>query len=429
MTDALLPATDGAGVLLIGGGLACQSAAETLRREGYQGRIQLVGAEPVLPYDRTLLSKSYLMGEAEEGNLPLRPASYFSEYQIETLLGTRVKRLDVARREAVLTDGTHIPFEGALLAPGCRARRLDVPGGQLPGVLTLRSLADARVLREELRAIAGLVGNARRVVVIGAGFIGAEVASACRALGTDVTLLEALDTPLQRAVGPEIGELFAGVHRAHGVDLRTGVRIAALEPAAREPRVGAVVLSSGERVVCDLVVVGVGAAPETEWLRESGIALDDGILVDAVCQTSQPGIFAAGDAARWPYTPAGSSAPVAIRQEHWDHALRQGECAARGLMGRPQLYTAVPYVWSDQYDLKIQMVGYTSEWQQVVLRGEPESGSYIAFYLADGWVRAALAVNRPRELATLKKLVSASAPLDPAQLADDMVALKALLPR
>lgn len=429
VTASLSSAAHGAGILLIGGGLASQSAAETLRREGYQGPIRLVSAERSLPYDRTLLSKAYLLGEVEEEQLLLRPPSYFDEQQIETVVGEAVVHLAAADHQAVLADGRRLPFDAALLAPGSRARRLDVPGADLPGVLSLRSLADARALRQWLRATSVLTPQARRVVVIGAGFIGAEVASACRALAIDVTLVEALDTPLQRAVGPEIGAYFAAMHRAHGVDLRTGVGVAALEPAAEERRVGAVMLTSGDRLACDLVVIGVGASPETGWLADSDLALDDGILVDTFCQTSQSGIFAAGDAARWPYLPAGSSEPLSIRQEHWDHALRQGECAARAMLGQAQPYRTVPYVWSDQYDLKIQMVGYVATWQQVVVRGDPASASYIAFYLMDGWVRAALAVNRPRELVTLKKLVSAPTPPDVSHLNDETVPLKSLLPR
>lgn len=420
-----------AGVVIVGAGIGGASAAEALRREGYAGRVTLIGEETVPPYERPPLSKEYLLGRLPEERLfPLTSEGYAAE-GIELLLGERAVGLDPQAHEVRLASGRTIPYQQALIATGSVPLRLAVPGAELPGVLTLRTVANARALAEGIRA-AGAAGG--RVVIAGAGFIGAEVAADCRMLGVEVTLIEQLGTPMERAWGPEIGGLLAEVHRAHGVDLRLGETVAAFRGAGR---VEEVVTASGARVPCTLALVGVGVRPADEWLAGSGIARQNGVLVDAFCQTNAPDVFAAGDVANWPYTPPGASPagnaggpPLPterVRVEHWDNALRQPEVAARAMLGRPIPYTPVSYFWSDQYDLKLQYVGYARHWEQLVTRGRLDDGTLAAFYLAGGRIAAALAVNRPRELVALKRLVGAA--LDPALLADPALDFRALLAR
>lgn len=257
-------------------------------------------------------------------------------------------------------------------------------------------------------------------MVVGAGFIGSEVTAAARTLGIPVTLLEVLPVPLDRVLGPRLGGIYAEIHRAHGVDLRLGEGIAAMQGRGRVEQVAT---ERGETVACGLVVVGIGMRPADGWLTDSGVALGDGVLVDAYCETSVPGIYAAGDVARWPYGDGGER----VRLEHYDNALRQGEAAARNMLGQRQPYAPVPYFWSDQYDLKLQMVGHTAGWDDVLLRGDPDSGSFMGFFIVAGVALAAVAVNRTRELVTLRKLVAARKPVDTGLLADDAVPLKSLL--
>lgn len=411
-------------VLVIGAGIAGASAVEALRREGYDGRILLLGDEPERPYERPPLSKGYLLGTISEEKVFLRPADFYAEQQVELRTGAHAHALDTAARQVILADGAHIGYDRLLIATGGAARHLSVPGADLHGIHYLRTLADARALANAL-LIAGERGQ--RIVVIGAGFIGAEVAADCCERGLDVTLLEVLPVPLARVLGNEVGALYAALHRAHGVDLRLGEGAIAFEGIEGSDHVSAVLTTHGERIPCGLVIAGVGMRPSTDWLRDSGVALGDGVLVDAYCETSVPGIFAAGDVANWPYRPAGAEAPLRVRLEHWDNALRQGEVAARNLLGKQQPFSPVPYFWSDQYDIKLQYVGYAHEWDQVIVRGQPDAGTFTAFYLGAGHLRAALAVNRIRELATLKRLIGAA--LDPAALADERTDLKSLVPR
>jgi 3-phenylpropionate/trans-cinnamate dioxygenase ferredoxin reductase subunit len=259
------------------------------------------------------------------------------------------------------------------------------------------------------------------VVVVGGGFIGAEVAAACRTLGLEVTLLEILAAPMERVLGTELGGMLASVHRAHGVDLRLGEGVAAFRGSGR---VEEVVTTRGMAIPCAFALVGVGMQPQTGWLDGAGVALEDGVLVGEHCESSVSGVFAAGDAARWPYHQPGMARAERVRLEHWDNALRQGEAAARGLLGQAVPYAAVPYFWSDQYDLKLQYVGYARVWERIVLRGDPATGAFAAFYLADGRVRAALAVNHVRDLVPLKKLIGVAVEVE--QLGNEAVELRAL---
>ncbi|WIG59272.1 MAG: Ferredoxin reductase [Ktedonobacterales bacterium] len=397
-------------VVVVGGGIAGASAAETLRREGFDGRIVVVGDERALPYERPPLSKEFLLGAIPEAKVFLRAAEEYGAQDIELRTGTRATRLDVAQRRVELAGGESIAYDRLLLATGSEPVRLHVPGADLPGIRYLRTLDDARALAAE---IASARASGGRVVVVGAGFIGAEVAADCRMLGLDVTLIEALPVPMLRALGAEMGGVFAELHRAHGVDLRLGEGVAAFRGAGR---VEEVVTTSGARLGCAFAVVGVGVRPATEWLRDAGLTLENGVVVDCFCATTAPGVFAAGDVARWPYMMADATEPEMVRLEHWDNALRQAEVAARNMLGQQTPFAPTPYFWSDQYDWKAQYVGYARTWERVVVRGRPEDGAFIAFYLTGGRICAALAVNHVRELVPLKKLIGAA--LDPARLAD-----------
>ncbi len=403
--------------VVVGANMAGASAVETLRREGYAGRLVLVGAEPHLPYERPPLSKGVLTGATPVEKVFLRDEAFYAAQEVELRLGTRATELDPASQTVTLMDGARLRYDRLLIATGGEVRQLYVPGAELPGVRYLRTVDDARALALDLRRVADGGG---RVVIVGAGFIGAEVASDCRQLGIDVTVLELLPVPLGRVLGNVVGAICAEIHRAHGVDLRLGEGITAVRGAGRAEEV---LTTAGARIPCALVVVGVGMRPADAWLRGSGLALDDGVLVDELCQTSAPGIFAAGDVARWPYQLSGER----VRLEHYDNALRQGDVAARNMLDQRQPYTPVPYFWSDQYDLKLQYVGYAHPEDQVVLRGQPLQEPFVAFYLRDGRLRAALAANRVRDLATLKRLIAARVAPDPALLADDAVPLKSLL--
>jgi 3-phenylpropionate/trans-cinnamate dioxygenase ferredoxin reductase component len=405
---------------IVGANIAGVSAAEALRRLGYDGRIVLIGAESELPYERPPMSKEYLAGQIDDERLTLRPQTFYDEHRIELWLGQRATALHADTRTITLATGEQHRFDRIVLATGCELLPLPVPGADLPGVYSLRTLADARTLLAALRAGAS---QHERAVVIGAGFIGSEVAAACRMAGMDVTLIEMLPNPMERALGPEMGALLARIHRARGVDVRTGEMVAAIRGATRAEEV---VTASGAHIPCSFVVVGAGVRPATQWLADAGLALDNGVVVDATCESSAPGIFAAGDVANWPYQSAASAPLLRVRLEHWDNALRQGETVAHNLLGEGAAYRHIPYFWSDQYDMKLQFVGYTPVWDRIVMRGAfPES--FIAFYLREGRVRAAFSSNRPRDLVTLKKLVAADPVLPETLLADDQQPLKDLL--
>ena len=411
-----------AGIVIAGGGIAGASAAETLRRESYGGPITLIGAEALPPYERPPLSKEFLLGHEPEGKLFPRTEGEYAAQGIALRLGERATGLDAAARAISLASGENIPYERLLIVTGSEPRTLAVPGAALPGVRVLRTLAQARALAVEIREAAATGG---RVAIAGAGFIGMEVAACCRQLGAEVTVVEPLAAPMERALGPQIGGMLAEYHRARGVELRLGESVAAYEG---EGRVAAVVTSGGERIPCALALVAVGVRPADDWLRDSGLTLDDGVPVDERCETVLEGVYAAGDVANWPYTPPGGALPMErVRIEHWDNALRQPEVAARNLAGGGVGYAPVPYFWSDQYALKLQMVGYARRWDRLITRGTLEDGTLVAFYLLGEHVAMALAVNRPRELVPLKRLVG-TAP-DPTQLADPAIELRGLLAR
>jgi NADPH-dependent 2,4-dienoyl-CoA reductase/sulfur reductase-like enzyme len=380
------------GIVIVGGGLAAQRCAETLRRRGYEGRVQMVCAEPEPPYDRPPLSKELLAGEAEEESVLYRPAWWYEEKRVELLLGVRAVGLDSGARRLVLDSGAELPYGQLLIATGGGARRLPFLEGY-ENVHYLRTLGDARRLRAELDAGA-------RLAIVGAGFIGQEVAATARRLGAEVTMIEALETPLAPILGEEVGEWFASLHREEGVHVLTGTM---LEGARGEGRVEELVLASGEPLACDAVVVGVGTVPATEWLEGSGLE-PGGVPTDTAGRTALPGVFAAGDATL-PFDPRfGAHA----RTEHWDAAAWQGAAAAKAMLGDYPGTPPLPSFWSDQYGLRIQYVGHAHHADAVSLDGDPAERDFEAVFTRSGVPVAGLAIGRPRAIPALKKRIDAA---------------------
>jgi NADPH-dependent 2,4-dienoyl-CoA reductase/sulfur reductase-like enzyme len=378
-----------AGVVIVGGGLAAQRCAEALRRRGYEGPVRMVCAEPEPPYDRPPLSKGVLAGTDAAEDLAYRPAWWYEEKRVELLLGTRAAALDPSRRRLLLDSGVALPYEKLLLATGGTARRLPFLEGY-ENVHYLRTLGDARRLRGALR-------DGARLAVVGAGFIGQEVAATARRLGAEVTMLEALETPLAPILGTELGGWFAGLHAEEGVRVLTGTL---LEGARGGDRVEELALADGRRLACDAVVVGVGTTPATAWLEGSGLG-PDGIRTDAAARTSLPGVFAAGDASI-PFEPRlGAHA----RTEHWDAAAWQGAAAAKSMLGEYPGTSPLPSFWSDQYGLRIQYVGHARRADAVTLDGDLAGRDFEAVFTRSGVPVAGLAVGRPRAIPALRKRI------------------------
>ena len=399
--------------VIVGAGLAGHSAATALRQNGFDGDITLIGDEPARPYERPPLSKQFIQGVRAAGELYFHTLEQYAEQGIELKLGRRATALDVARQQLTLDDGEQIGYDKLLLTTGASPIRLRQPGFDLPGVHYLRTLADATELGEQLRQ-----GN-KRVVVIGAGFIGSEVAASARMLGNSVHLVDLLPLPMVTALGDTLGGLFAEVHRRQGVDLHMLSRVDELHG---DGHVEAAVLAGGEQIACDLVIVGVGVRPNVELARDAGIEVDNGIVVNELSETSAPNIYAAGDVANWWHPGHGRR----FRVEHFDNAGEHGAAAARSMLGMGEPYIPLPYFWSDQYDINLQYVGYPEAWDELVLRGDLDAFAVTAFFLSGGHVCAAATVNRPRELRSARRICEARAVLDPATLADPSTDLRAL---
>ena len=401
-------------IAIVGASLTGASAAATLREEGFDGRVVLLGAEPQLPYDRPPLSKAYLRGATPFEKTLLRPAEFYREKDIELVLSTTVTRVDAEKRRLELAGGERLAFDNVLIATGGRNRRFPIPGLDLPGVYDLRTVADADRIRE-------VIAPGRRAVVVGLGFIGAEVASSLRECGVEVVAIEPFKTPLFRALGEEIGRVVEGLHRDHGVDMILGDAVAAFEGNGRVERV---VTRDGRRVECDFAVFGLGIEPAADVVAGSGVHIDNGIVVDELCRTNVPGVFAAGDVANHYH-------PVCARQmrvEHWQNGVKQGAAAARTMLGRGQTYDEVHWFWSDQYDANIQYAGFHVPWDQVVVRGSLAERKFLAFFLTAGRVESAVAINQGRDLRRAFPLIRARVPVDPARLADPQVDLRTLVP-
>jgi 3-phenylpropionate/trans-cinnamate dioxygenase ferredoxin reductase subunit len=390
-------------VVIVGASLAGLRCAEALRRQGYAGRLTLLGAEQRIPYDRPPLSKEVLRGARDEESLALVKPAALEALALDLRLGAAAAWLDLAARAVRLESGEQLRFDGLVIATGAAPRRL--PGTPpLAGIHVLRTLDDCLRLRAEL-------DRGPRVAVVGAGFIGAEVAATCRQRGLEVTLLETLPVPLGAAVPAAIGELLAAIHRDAGVTLRCGVRVAGFEGGER---VEGVRLASGERIPAEVVLVGIGVAPETRWLEGSGLALGDGVLCDETLAASAPGVVAAGDVARWTNPLFGES----MRVEHWTNAVEQASAAAERLLAGPAAakpFAPVPFVWSDQYDRKIQMAGRVSPQDEMrIVHGTLAERRFLALFGRAGRLVGALAVNRARQLVTCRKQIREGRRLDQA---------------
>jgi 3-phenylpropionate/trans-cinnamate dioxygenase ferredoxin reductase subunit len=402
--------------VIVGAGLAGAKAAQTLREEGFDGPLVLIGAESEHPYERPPLSKGYLLGKEERDTVYVHPPRWYAENRVDLRLGTAVTAVDPAAHEVTLADGSRIGYAKLLLTTGSSPRRLTVPGADLDGVLYLRRLADSDRIKEAFSA-------ASRVAVIGAGWIGLETAAAARAAGAEVTVLEAAELPLLRVLGREVSQIFAELHTDHGVDLRCGVQVAGITGAGG--RADGVLLADGSRVDADVVVVGVGIAPDTGLAAAAGLETDNGIRVDSRLCTSDPDIHAAGDVACAFHPLFGKH----IRVEHWANALNQPQTAARAMLGQDVTYDRVPYFFTDQYDLGMEYTGYVEPggYDQVVFRGRTEAREFIAFWLAGGRVLAGMNVNVWDVTDPIRALVTSAQPVDAARLADPGVPLTDLL--
>ncbi len=400
-------------IVIVGASLCGGTAAAALREEGFDGRIVLIGEEPLPPYERPPLSKEYLRGERSLEQGFVRPVGWYEENSVEARFGERAERVDADERAVVLVGGERIAFDSCLIATGSRNRRLSVPGADLPGVLDLRRAGDADRIREA-------AARGGKAVLVGMGFIGAEVAASLRHLGLDVTVVEFLEAPLARVLGPELGRALEGLHRDHGVEM---IFRDAVERFDGDRRLEALVTREARRIECDFAVVGVGTEPVTEVVRGTRIAADGGIQVDATLRTGVPGLFAAGDVASHDHPVFGR-----IRVEHFDNAIKMGEAVARNMLGRTEVFDDAHWFWSDQYDANLQVAGIALSWDELVIRGSIEERSFAAFLLKEGVLLSTVTMNWPRDARRSMPLIKAGARPDPAALKDPEVDLRTLLP-
>jgi 3-phenylpropionate/trans-cinnamate dioxygenase ferredoxin reductase subunit len=403
-----------AGIVIVGGGQAGHQIAAALRSEGYTGALTLVGEEAALPYQRPPLSKGLLLGAADPARLPFRLEGYYQKHAIELLLGRRVERLDRQARRLEL-DGRNLAYERLALTTGAHVRRLDVPGAEADGVVYLRTLDQALELKRRL-------DEANEIVVIGGGFIGLEVAASASKLGKTVTVVELAERLMGRVVAPLLSEFFQTMHEGRGVRIVLGQGVREIE--AEDGRATAVVVADGRRFPADLVVVGIGVTPADELARDAGLAVENGIVVDETTATSDPLIVAAGDCAHHPNPFAGGAR---IRLESVQNAVDQAKTAAQTLLGRPARYQAVPWFWSDQFEAKLQMVGFSAGHDEVITRGDPASGAFSAVYYREGRLIAIDSVNQPADHMAGRRLLQAGIAVPREIAADPSRPLKSLL--
>src|SRR5213593_762943 len=407
-------------IVIVGASLAGATAAATLRDEGFDGDVRLIGAEAQLPYNRPPLSKGYLRQQERFEDQLVKPAGYYAEQRIQLTLGVRATAVFAKQKLVDLEGGERVAYDRLLVTTGGRNRTLSVPGATLEGVFQLRTVEDC----DRIRAA---ISRGRRAVVMGFGFIGSEVSASLRQLGVEVVAIENARVPLARVLGEEIGQVLADIHRERGVELISEDSVAALEGSGRVTRVRT---QKGRVFDCDLVVAGIGIVPNAELLAAAGAQVDNGVLVDERCRTSLPDVFAAGDVTNHLHPIFGR-----LRVEHWNNGLQQGRAAARSLLGRGAPYDYIHTFWSDQYEHVIEYVGFAAGWDRVVFRGRPESRKFLGFYLKDGIVRAAVGLDRggdpedPKgdgELKAAVDMVRRRAAIDPAKLADESTVLRAL---
>jgi 3-phenylpropionate/trans-cinnamate dioxygenase ferredoxin reductase component len=399
--------------VIVGGGLAAGKAAEHLRGQGFDGRLFVITAEPERPYERPPLSKDYLRGESERDKAYVNDEHFYAADDVELLTSTRVDGLDAAERRVTLSNGDSISFDKLLLATGAEPRRLDIPGSDLDGIHYLRTFADADAIRERLT-------DGVHVAVVGAGWIGSEVAASARMRGAQVTLIDPLPLPNVRIFGPEVGAFYRDVHAQHGVELLLGTGVSAFDG---EGAVRGVRTSDDRLVECDFAVVGIGVVPRTELAQGAGLELTNGIAVDQALRSSAPNVFAAGDVAdAWhPFYER------RVRVEHWANALNQGPAAASSMLGEPVSFDRIPYFFSDQYEVGMEYSGYATEWDEVRFRGDPAGGEFVAFWLKDQRVLAGMNVNVWDVNQHVQALIRSRQPVDVAALSDPDTPLETLI--
>ena len=403
-----------AGVVIVGAGQAGFQVADSLRQSGYDGPITLVGEEPHPPYQRPPLSKAYLLGDSEAERLKFRADDFYEKHAIDLRLSTRVTAIDPAEKTVTLSDSEILTYDFLVLATGARVRKIPVPGADLDGIFYLKTLDDVDRIETAL-------ASAEKVAVVGAGFIGLEFAAVASKLGKSVTVFEAMDRVLARVSPPVISDYYTRVHEAHGVRILTGAGVSAF--TGSEGKVAAITLADGEEVACDLVVVGIGVIPNVELAADAGIGCDNGIIVDGNGRTSDPAIFAAGDCAAYEHPFAGAR----IRLESVQNACDQGRSVAAAIAGKDETYDVVPWFWSDQYDLKLQMAGLSTNCDQAIVRGDMDSNRFSVFHYRDGVFRALDAVNKGADYLMARKLLAAGKGPTPEQAADESFPLKSLL--
>jgi 3-phenylpropionate/trans-cinnamate dioxygenase ferredoxin reductase component len=399
-------------LLIVGGGQAAAQAVQTMRQQGFAGAITLLCDEPYVPYQRPPLSKKYLAGELPRERLFLRPASFYADKGVTLELGRRVVELDLAAHAVRLDDGRQVRYDRLLLATGSSVRKLALPGADLNGVHYLRTIAD-------VDAITAALAPGARVLLVGAGYIGLEVAAVAAQRGFAVTVLEALDRVMARVVAPEVSAFYDRYHRDRGVAIYLG---AAVREFHGTGRVAAVEIADGRRFDCDVVIAGIGVVPNVALAQAAGLPCDNGIVVDEFARTRDPDVFAAGDCTNQPNALLGRR----VRLESVPNAIHQAKVAAAGMLGAPTAYAEVPWFWSDQYDLKLQIAGLSEGYEDVVVRGDPTTRSFAAYYLAAGRIIAVDAVNSPHDFMNGKKLVAAGARISAAAIRDPRTELAKL---
>ncbi len=397
-------------VVIVGAGHAAGQVVATLCQKKFAGNIVLIGEESWLPYQRPPLSKKFLAGELPAERLYVKPAAFYESAGVELQLGTRVAKIDRRRKCVVDTRGRETGYDKLVLAPGARVRRLDLPGVDLEGVHYLRNVQDVHGIRARM-------GAGRRICIAGAGYIGLEVAAVAAALGMDVTVVELLDRVMKRVVSSELSAFYEREHRAHGVNIRLST---GLEAFVGDGRLRGLLLADGTEIPADVAVIGIGVVPNTELAAGADLPVNDGIVVDEYCRTEDPDIYAVGDCTFHPNSIVGRR----IRLESVQNALEQARTAAAAILGEPVPYAQVPWFWSDQYDLKLQIAGLSQGYDETVLRGSPDNRSFSCVYLREGRVIAVDAVNHPKDFLQAKKLIADGGGVDRARLADAATELK-----
>ena len=398
-------------VVIIGGGQAAAQACASLRLFGFQGAITLIGEEAALPYQRPPLSKAYMKGELAEERLYFKPAAWYEDQNIDTVLSVRATKIDRSAQTVELEHGGSVDYDALIIATGSRPRALPVEGADLDGVFDLRDLADVERIRP--RMISG-----QKMVIVGAGYIGLEASAVARQMGLDVTVLEMEDRVLARVTSPIMSQFFTDEHTRQGADIRTGARLASLK--GTDGKVSKAVLADGSELDADIVLVGIGILPNVELAEEAGIACSNGILTDQDARTNDPRVFAAGDCAARPLVHYGRKG----RLESVHNAIEQGKLSAAAIMGKPRPTEDCPWFWSDQYDLKLQIAGLSQGYDETVVRGDPEERKFAVFYLQNGKLIAVDAINSPPEFLASKKLIMTGARLAPETLSDTSKSMK-----